>query len=75
MFESLWSQGCFELLGFDVMMDHNMRPFLLEVNHSPSFTCDSPLDLSVKSSVLRATMEMVSPVSSEGLVKPLITTQ
>ena len=28
--------GCFELLGFDIMFDHKMRPFLLEVNHSPS---------------------------------------
>ena len=41
------------------------RPFLLEVNHSPSFICDSPLDLSVKSAVLRATMEMVSPSKDE----------
>jgi len=52
--------GCFELLGFDIMMDHKLRPFLLEVNHSPSFTCDSPLDTAVKSSVLQSTMEMVS---------------
>ena len=49
--------GCFELLGFDIMFDHKMRPFLLEVNHSPSFTCDSPLDASVKSAVLRGTCE------------------
>ena len=52
--------GCFELLGFDIMMDHKLRPFLLEVNHSPSFTCDSPLDLTVKSAVLKATMELIS---------------
>ena len=37
-----------------------MRPFLLEVNHSPSFTCDSNLDAAVKQAVLRSTMEMVS---------------
>jgi hypothetical protein len=52
--------ACFELLGFDVLLDHTLKPFLLEVNHSPSFTCDSPLDLDVKSRVLRGTMEMVS---------------
>lgn len=51
---------CFELLGFDVILDHKLKPFLLEVNHSPSFTCDSPLDLDVKCKVLRGTMEMVS---------------
>ena len=32
----------------------------MEVNHSPSFTCDSPLDSLVKASVLKGTMEMVS---------------
>ena len=57
--------GCFELLGFDIMFDHKMRPFLLEVNHSPSFTCDSPLDASVKSAVLRGTCEMISPGREE----------
>ena len=41
------------MLGFDVMFDHQLRPFLIEVNHSPSFTCDSPLDTTVKSAVLK----------------------
>jgi tubulin polyglutamylase TTLL6/13 len=35
---------CFELLGFDVILDSNLKPFLLEVNHAPSFATDSPLD-------------------------------
>ena len=52
--------GCFEVLGFDVIFDHQLRPFLIEVNHSPSFTCDSPLDTTVKSAVLKSTMELVS---------------
>ena len=42
------------------MLDYKMRPFLIEVNHSPSFTCDSPLDTAVKSAVLRSTLEMIS---------------
>ena len=57
--------GCFELLGFDIMMDHKLRPSLLEVNHTPSFRCDSPLDATVKMAVLRGTMEMINTTTDE----------
>jgi tubulin polyglutamylase TTLL6/13 len=35
---------CFEILGFDVLIDKNGTPWLLEVNHAPSFNCDTALD-------------------------------
>ena len=35
---------CFEVLGFDVMLDHMYKPILIEVNHSPSFNCGTYLD-------------------------------
>ena len=39
---------CFELLGFDVFIDHKMKPWLIEVNHSPSFGCDAEIDRDMK---------------------------
>ena len=36
--------NCFELLGFDILIDELMHCWLLEVNLSPSLGCDSPLD-------------------------------
>ena len=39
---------CFEILGFDIMIDDKIKPYLLEVNHAPSFATDSPLDEKIK---------------------------
>ncbi|KAG2425340.1 hypothetical protein HXX76_013754 [Chlamydomonas incerta] len=47
---------CFELLGFDIMFDRELQPWLLEVNHSPSFASDSRLDRAVKGEMLARTL-------------------
>ncbi|XP_029454256.1 LOW QUALITY PROTEIN: tubulin polyglutamylase TTLL5 [Rhinatrema bivittatum] len=44
--------SCFELYGFDVLIDAHLKPWLLEVNLSPSLACDAPLDLKVKASMI-----------------------
>jgi len=44
---------CFEVLGMDVIIDSNLRPYLLEVNHTPSFSTDTPLDTLIKKNVIR----------------------
>ena len=51
---------CFELLGLDFIIEENHRIFLLEVNHTPSFFTDTPLDKLVKSHLIRDTLEVVS---------------
>lgn len=43
---------CFELFGYDILLDENLHPWLMEINLSPSLHCDSPLDLKVKSSMI-----------------------
>uniref|UniRef100_A0A146VII8 Tubulin polyglutamylase ttll6 n=1 Tax=Fundulus heteroclitus TaxID=8078 RepID=A0A146VII8_FUNHE len=52
--------ACFEILGFDVLLDHRLRPWLLEVNHSPSFTTDSQLDQEVKDALLYDTLVLIN---------------
>ena len=49
---------CFELLGIDVMLDAKMKPYLIEVNHLPSFTCDSPLDEDIKQRLVQQTLDL-----------------
>ena len=43
---------CFQILGFDVMLDHKLDSFLIEVNQMPSFQTDSPLDFKIKKGVI-----------------------
>ncbi|XP_070168361.1 tubulin polyglutamylase TTLL13-like [Polyergus mexicanus] len=44
--------ACFELLGFDILLDWRLKPYLLEVNHSPSFHTDAQIDKDVKEGLL-----------------------
>ena len=43
---------CFQVLGFDIMIDKYFKPWLIEVNCSPSFATDSALDYEVKKNVI-----------------------
>jgi hypothetical protein len=43
---------CFELFGFDILIDSNINPWLLEVNLSPSLSCDSALDHKIKTELV-----------------------
>mmetsp|Transcript_37771 Transcript_37771/g.66499 ORF Transcript_37771/g.66499 Transcript_37771/m.66499 type:complete len:976 (-) Transcript_37771:18-2945(-) len=51
--------NCFEVYGFDVLVDDRLKPWLLEVNLSPSMKADSPLDWKVKSSLLSDAFNLV----------------
>ena len=42
----------FELYGFDVLIDHRFKAWLIEVNVNPSLHCSSPLDLSIKTDLI-----------------------
>jgi tubulin polyglutamylase TTLL5 len=44
--------NCFELFGFDVLVDSDLKPWLLEVNLSPSLATESPIDVTIKSNLM-----------------------
>lgn len=54
-----YRDSCFEVLGFDFLLDSYMNPWLLEVNTSPSFATDSKLDYELKSKVLTEVLNIV----------------
>jgi tubulin polyglutamylase TTLL6/13 len=58
------NSSCFEILGFDIMLDYKLRPWLIEVNHSPSFNTDSDLDKDVKNTVIGDSIKLLN-LSSE----------
>ena len=48
----LQDSHCFELYGFDIMLDANLRPWLLEVNASPSLSANTESDHEIKIGLL-----------------------
>uniref|UniRef100_A0A8D2LM21 Tubulin--tyrosine ligase-like protein 5 n=1 Tax=Varanus komodoensis TaxID=61221 RepID=A0A8D2LM21_VARKO len=58
---------CFELYGFDVLIDSTLKPWLLEVNLSPSLACDAPLDLKIKASMISDMFTLVEKAKTSFL--------
>jgi tubulin polyglutamylase TTLL6/13 len=50
---------CFEILGFDVLLDKRGKPWLLEVNHSPSLLCESSFDKELKDGLITGAMTII----------------
>jgi hypothetical protein len=54
--------NCFELYGYDVLLDDEQKAHLIEVNSSPSLGVDSDLDTAVKLSLVRDIARVVDPL-------------
>ena len=61
------ARSCFQIFGFDVMLDAECKPWLLEVNNDPALRTASPLDLKIKSRMLIDAFNVVGlPVQTTG---------
>jgi len=57
---------CFELYGYDVIIDQDLKPWLLEVNASPSLTANTREDYLMKTEMLHG---MLDVVDMEGMLQ------
>jgi len=51
--------SCFELYGFDILIDEDLKPWLLEVNVLPSLSSSSPFDKIVKTLLICDVLTLV----------------
>jgi tubulin polyglutamylase TTLL6/13 len=49
----------FEILGFDILLDADMKPWLIEVNNNTSLEGESPFDETLKVSVIKGALQIV----------------
>jgi len=52
---------CFEMYGYDVLIDEQLKPWLIEVNASPSLTTSTEIDRILKMGLLKDVFHVVVP--------------
>ncbi len=52
---------CFELYGYDIIIDDELNPWLIEVNASPSMTSTTQSDRAMKHMLINDTLKIVVP--------------
>ena len=69
----LTSCNLFELYGFDIILDNQLNPWLLEVNINPSLNCDMDIDTKVKSKLITDILNIIGliPFTHDKREKPL----
>ncbi|XP_059823611.1 tubulin polyglutamylase TTLL4 isoform X3 [Hypanus sabinus] len=64
---------CHELFGFDIMLDENLKMWVLEVNISPSLHSNSPLDINIKGQMISDLLNLAGFIIPQKDVTPNLT--
>ena len=57
---NLYSRShAFEILGYDILIDNNLKPWLLEINHTPSLEPLTELENVIKRKMISDLFELV----------------
>lgn len=57
-----YNPSCFEVYGFDLIIDSDFKVWLLEINSSPSLARDTLLDDLIKQKLIDETISLLDPV-------------
>ena len=58
----MYNPCCFDLYGFDVILDQDLKCWLLEINSSPSFSTETLLDDMIKQKLIDDTIDLINPI-------------
>lgn len=59
LFDNLDRGAVFELIGYDILVDENMKPWLLEINHTPSLAQETNIGNSVKAAMIHDLFDLI----------------
>lgn len=60
---------CFQILGFDFIIDKNLNPLILEVNYRPSLQVDVDAERRLKTRMLMTAMHIATPLKNlQGII-------
>ena len=58
--DSLQNTVLYDTLEMDKILDKKLKPWLLEINYTPSFTADTPLDKRIKEGCVKEALDLMN---------------